>query len=448
MKVDKTFIMRRALLPLVVDTSTIGRLVDQIILQEGIDSQNPRIRDMDTIAKGLSHAGVAVVNLGLGTPGIQPMKSRELSLEEIMTYPDFRCEPQLREAAPFFFKQYFGIDRSPQHVYATTGGMGATFTLIALLGRMQEENCILNLAPGFSLYKAQAKFLGVPFVQLDVGQLQGKALVDCVEEKIKQLRNVRAVMYSSPSNPTWKVYSETELAGLGTLCERYDMVAIEDLAYAGLDSRMSTRRIPGIEPYFPTIARYTDLSVQILSGSKILSIPAERTGVALTSERVASLEAPGFKKHTTPEGSFHTGFVHTTYLLCAGAPKRGQLELADRLSQSAQGTFNYFKRCTPYEQRSRAGKEIFGNAGFTNPYGRDDYGPIGDGFYFTVAHPAYQNAQQLAFDLLKFGIVTVPLDQTSGTEREDCLRICTSQFTQERLLQERLEQFSSYAQMR
>jgi hypothetical protein len=52
-------------------------------------------------------------------------------------------------------------------------------------------------------------------------------------------------------------------------------VVIEDLAYFGMDFRKDISK-PGVPPYQPTIAKYTDNYILLISTSKVFSYAGQR----------------------------------------------------------------------------------------------------------------------------------------------------------------------------
>ena len=48
---------------------------------------------------------------------------------------------------------------------------------------------------------------------------------------------ISSILYSNPNNPTWMCLNEEELAIIGELSRKYDVIVIEDLAYFGMDFR-------------------------------------------------------------------------------------------------------------------------------------------------------------------------------------------------------------------
>ena len=90
--------------------------------------------------------------------------------------------------------------------------------------------------------------------------------------------DIAAIVYSNPNNPAWFCLDEDELKIIGELATKYDTIVMEDQAYFCMDFRSPFGR-PYQEPYVPTVARYTDNYILMLSASKIFT--AYRTGMHL-----------------------------------------------------------------------------------------------------------------------------------------------------------------------
>ena len=54
---------------------------------------------------------------------------------------------------------------------------------------------------------------------------------------------IGGVLYSSPNNPTWVCFKEPELEGIGQLCSKYNVIAIEDIFKARTGVETSERLI-------------------------------------------------------------------------------------------------------------------------------------------------------------------------------------------------------------
>ena len=72
---------------------------------------------------------------------------------------------------------------------------------------------------------------------------------------------------SNPNNPAWIILSEEELEGMGEVMDAHGAIAIEDLAYFGMDLRQDYTR-PGEPPYQPTVLHHTRRGICIISHPK------------------------------------------------------------------------------------------------------------------------------------------------------------------------------------
>jgi aspartate/methionine/tyrosine aminotransferase len=109
-------------------------------------------------------------------------------------------------------------------------------------------------------------------------------------------------MYSNPNNPAWICFTEKELGIIGELCTRYDVIALEDLAYFGMDFRQDTSR-PGVPPFIPTVARYTDNYILLISSSKSFSLAGQRIGMTAISDGLFESTGDGLEPGSVATGS-------------------------------------------------------------------------------------------------------------------------------------------------
>ena len=72
---------------------------------------------------------------------------------------------------------------------------------------------------------------------------------------------------------------------IGELATRYDCIIMEDLAYFAMDFRQDLSK-PFEPPFQPSVARYTDNYMLLISGSKTFSYAGERIGVVCISDKL------------------------------------------------------------------------------------------------------------------------------------------------------------------
>ena len=140
----------------------------------------------------------------------------------------------------------------------------------------------------------QSKVLGLEARILDIYHCRGKKLRPALEELLADGKAC-AIVYSNPNNPTWACLTEEELKVVGNLCTKYDIIALEDMAYMCMDFRRD-RSVPFSPPYQPTVGRYTDNFALMVSASKIFSYAGERIGFAAISPKLYEREYPALQE--------------------------------------------------------------------------------------------------------------------------------------------------------
>ena len=272
--------------------------IDNIIRKNDIDLNFIGIRELQSLVSELSEKfSVEFLRFEFGIPGLKasPIGAQEeiKALKENdalpSTYPPFDGIPRLKKATVEFAHQFLDIHVSPTNCIPTVGAMHGCFISQAIAGRRKEAfDTILFIDPGFPVNKLQTQFLGLQNMSIDLCDYRGKSLGEKLEE-IFSSEKIGGLLWSSPNNPTWTCLTETELEMIGKLLTKYDVIGIEDLAYLGMDFRFDYGK-PGEPPFQPTIAKYTENYIIIISSSKIFSYAGQRVGVAISSESLMTRE--------------------------------------------------------------------------------------------------------------------------------------------------------------
>ena len=214
---------------------------------------------------------------------------------------------------------------------------------------------------------------------------------------------------------------------------------LEDLAYFAMDFRKDLST-PFQPPYQPSVARYTDNYILLISGSKAFSYAGERIGVSCISDKLFHRTYPALRARYGDGELGHTFIHRMLYALSSGTSHSAQYALAAMFRAAADGTLDFRAATSEYGRRAKRLKEIFVRHGFYIVYDRDIDQPVADGFYFTIGYPGFTGAS-LAHELMYYGVSAIPLDTTGS--RQQGLRICTSfvRDNQYALLDERMKIF-------
>ena len=219
------------------------------------------------------------------------------------------------------------------------------------------------------------------------------------------------------------------------------MVVIEDLAYFGMDFRQDYGK-PGQAPYQPSVAKYTENYILLISSSKAFSYAGERIGMMLVSPTVWAMRSPDLLRYYSSDQFGNALVFGAIYALSSGTSHSAQCALAAMFKAVNDGSLDFVKIIREYGEKAKVMKRLFLENGFKIVYDMDLEQPVADGFYFTVAYPGLQSGQLLT-EFLHYGISAIALDIT-GSERTEGLRACTSLIARSQFadLEARLQAFS------
>ncbi|MBO5548933.1 MAG: pyridoxal phosphate-dependent aminotransferase [Prevotella sp.] len=405
-------------------------IVDQLIDSLGIkDFAKATIREVKQVAaKAEQQSGVEFIKMEMGIPGLPAAQvgvdAQVKALQEGIahSYPDIQGYPELKKEASRFVKAFIGLDIDPVGCVPVTGSMQGTFASFLTCSQAQQgKDTVLFIDPGFPVQKMQLQVMGVKYETFDVYDYRGDKLGGKLESYLKQ-GNICAIVYSNPNNPAWICLNEQELETIGHLATQYDVIVMEDLAYFAMDFRQNLS-VPFEPPFQPTVGRYTDNYMLLISGSKAFSYAGERIGVVCISDKL-------FHRHFDDLARRYEGLpfglVFSTrmlYALSSGTSHSAQYAMAAMLKAASDGTYDFRREVSVYGERAHKLKEIFLRHGFHIVYDKDLDQPVADGFYFTIGYQGMTSGE-LARELMYYGVSAICLI-TTGSHQEG-LRVCTS----------------------
>ncbi len=338
------------------------------------------------------------------------------------SYPDIQGYPELKKEASRFVKAFIGLDVAAESCVPVTGSMQGTFASFLTCSQAdKQKDTVLFIDPGFPVQKMQLQVMGVKYETFDVYDFRGEKLGPKLQTYLEK-GNICAIVYSNPNNPAWICLNEDELRTIGTLATKYDAIVMEDLAYFAMDFRQNLS-VPFQPPYQPTVGRYTDNYMLLISGSKAFSYAGERIGVVCISDKL-------FHRHYDALAERYQGLpfglVFSTrmlYALSSGTSHSAQYAMAAMLKAASDGSYDFRKEVSIYGERAHKLKEIFCRHGFHIVYDKDLDQPVADGFYFTIGYKNMTSGE-LAKELMYYGVSAICLI-TTGSHQEG-LRVCTS----------------------
>lgn len=414
-----------------------------------IDLSTATIRQIVALSVALEkEANEKFVHLELGNPGL-PASSIGVEAEIAAlqagvanTYPAINGIPELKKAGARFVKAFLDIDIPEKAIVPTVGSMQASFTLQLLMSqRLPGKDTILFFNPGFPAQRHQAKVLGLGIEQFDIYEHRGKALEGKLEELLSK-GNITGMLFSNPNNPSWINLTEEELEIIGRLATKYDVIVIEDLAYMGMDFRRDFSH-PFEAPYIPTVGKYTDNFIMLISGSKIFSYAGQRIAIVAMNKHVYERQYEFFTNfYEMP--AFGDAYVFgVLYTASSGTGHSAQHALAAMMNAACDGKLDFVGETSEYGRRGKKMKKCFTDNGFHIVYDKDGAEPISDGFFFTAGF-GDMDGKELQEELLRHGISTITLSST-GSEQNG-VRVCVSTLSTDKdfeILDQRLKAFKN-----
>jgi aspartate/methionine/tyrosine aminotransferase len=406
------------------------------------------IGDVLLLAQYLENkTGIPFIRMDQGSPGLPAnhygIEAEKAALDKgiCSQYPAAAGIPELKEAASTFIKAFMNLEISPRSCVPTTGSVAASFGgFIATTQRLKGKNKVLFIDPGFPIQKSQLRILGIEWVEFDIYSYRGEALREKLESMLAG-GDIAAIIYSNPNNPAWICLEEEELAIIGELATKNDVVVMEDLAYFCMDYRKDLSH-PFEPPYPPTVARYTDNYILMLSASKIFSYAGQRIALCCISDKLYEKQYPALAERYKDAGVFgQTLIASILYMITSGCTATTQYAYAQMLKLSTEGVINFVEDTSEYAVRAEKMKKIFTENGFRIVYDRDVTEEVGDGFFFTICYGNLTGGELLK-ELLYYGVSSISL-ATTGSEQNG-VRACTSRIREElyRILEERMKAFN------
>ncbi|WDP91395.1 MAG: pyridoxal phosphate-dependent aminotransferase [Desulfobacter sp.] len=425
-------------------------IVKQEIQAMGLPSVGlASIRELNRIVNNIEAAtGEHYIRMEMGIPGLAPPQiAVDAEIEALKQgvgskYPPFDGIPELKQEISAFVKNFLDREIDPASCFPTVGSMqGCYMAMMCTARRRKGKDRLLFIDPGFPVNKLQARVLGIPFDNFDVYEFRGEKLRTKLESYLEK-GDVAALMYSNPNNPSWICFTDRELEIIGELATKYDCIVLEDLAYFGMDFRQDYSR-PGQPPFIPTVGKYTENYILLISSSKSFSLAGQRIGMTAIPDGLFNSQGDNLSQWFGTDNFGYAYIFGAMYALSSGVSHSNQFGLLGLLKAVNAGDYNFVESVKEYGDRAKAMKKYFTDNGFHIVYDMDEGQPIADGFYFTIAYQGF-TGEELVEELLYYGISAISLT-TTGSDRHEGLRACVSLTGKERFpdLERRLKQFAA-----
>lgn len=139
---------------------------------------------------------------------------------------------ELREAVVEDLKNKYNVDYSSDEVIITVGASAAIEHTISAL--TDPGDTVLVVTPYFTLYSGCSYLNNCNVGYIDTLDTNFKLTPELFEEYYKKYKDVKAIVFNYPNNPSGVSYSRDELERLAATFKKYNIFVISDEIYADI----------------------------------------------------------------------------------------------------------------------------------------------------------------------------------------------------------------------
>ena len=171
------------------------------------------------------------VRMDIGEPDFPtPVHIQEAAFKAMQNnqthYGNAFGDEELREAICFGLKRDYGVERKPENILVTTGGIEAIATLAATYLNPGDEAVILD--PDYSGYADAVVLFGAKSVPVRLTE-NLRPDIDAIAAAVTG--RTKMILLSNPSNPTGVVFDESEIRALADIAGKRGLFLIIDEVY-------------------------------------------------------------------------------------------------------------------------------------------------------------------------------------------------------------------------
>jgi aspartate aminotransferase len=224
------------------------------ISRRGVGMPASAMRKLEPFADEAEARGVRVIHLNIGQPDIEtPPEFWEAVSnfpERTLAYGPSAGRTECLDGMLDYYAR-FDIPLTMEQIVVTTAGSESLLFALMTCGDAGDE--VIVPEPFYSNYAGLATMAGLRVVPLITYAKEDYRLPsrEVIEELIGE--RTRAILYSSPGNPTGVVYTPAEVAMLGNIARTHGLYLLADEAYRELtyDGHLSTSalHLPGMEEH-------------------------------------------------------------------------------------------------------------------------------------------------------------------------------------------------------
>lgn len=203
-------------------------------------------------AREFKNRGIDVINLSLGEPDFKTPQhicdaaKKAIDDGKYFAYPPVAGYQDLREALAAKYQKENNVPYKAENIVVSNGAkQSIANAMIALLNPGDE---VIVFSPFWVSYDALVRLAeGVPVIVK--GDLENDFKVSAQQFEKAITKKTKAVIFSSPCNPTGSVFTAQELEEIAKVCVKHNLIAIADeiyehIVYSG--KNVSLASMPGM----------------------------------------------------------------------------------------------------------------------------------------------------------------------------------------------------------
>ncbi|EGV43467.1 aminotransferase class I/II-fold pyridoxal phosphate-dependent enzyme [Bizionia argentinensis JUB59] len=221
--------------------------------------------------------GKPIINLGIGSPDLNPPQKVIEALTESFAHPksnqyqSYQGLPEFREAIVAFYRDQYGVFMSPStEVLPLTGSKEGIMHISMAFLNPGDQALIPN--PGYPTYTSVTKLVGAEPIFYDLTEASNW-LIDFEALEEQDLSKVKIMWVNYPHMPTGTNGNDAFFTKLIAFAKRYNILIINDNPYSFVLNRdpKSMLQIPGAK----------DVCLELNSLSKTFNMSGWRVGMVL-----------------------------------------------------------------------------------------------------------------------------------------------------------------------
>lgn len=189
---------------------------------------------------------------------------------QVLGYTAAVGTPELRATIAAWHRHTYGTSTAAEDVVITTGSSGGFVALF--LAALDAGDDIVLARPGYPAYRNTLQALGANIIEIDCGP---ETRFQLTVEHLQALPRVpKAVIVTSPDNPTGTIIDAEELRAIADWCANHDCLLISDEIYHGITYGRQCA----------SAREFSDQAVVVGSVSKYFSMTGWRIGWLIVPE--------------------------------------------------------------------------------------------------------------------------------------------------------------------